>query len=127
MLRKVETSVRRRAGERPVARDAKAVLAHQPPDPSGHEQGDRMSVTGVAERAPSRAADSPWAGETHGLTKRVKENVASDGVDLFVPRGCAFGYLGPTGAGKTTLIRVLLGLTHADAGTMSLLGYSVPH
>jgi ABC-2 type transport system ATP-binding protein len=86
-----------------------------------------MSVTGVAERAPSRAADSPWAGETHGLTKRFKENVAVDGVDLFVPRGCAFGYLGPTGAGKTTLIRVLLGLTHADAGTMSLLGYSVPH
>jgi ABC-type Mn2+/Zn2+ transport system ATPase subunit len=34
----------------------------------------------------------------------------------------AFGYLGPNGASKTTLIRVLLGLTKADAGTMSLLG-----
>jgi ABC-type multidrug transport system ATPase subunit len=47
-------------------------------------------------------------------------------MDLFVPRGCAFGYLGPNGAGKTTLIRVLLGLTRADSGTMSLLGIPVP-
>ena len=85
-----------------------------------------MSATSVEEVAPSRAAKSPWAVETHGLTKRFKDNVAVDGVELLVPRGCAFGYLGPNGAGKTTLIRVLLGLTHADAGTMSLLGYPVP-
>src|SRR5579863_8265920 len=73
------------------------------------------------------AAQSRWAVETHGLTKRFGENVAVNGVELLVPRGCAFGYLGPNGAGKTTLIRVLLGLTQADAGTMSLLGYPVPH
>ena len=82
-------------------------------------------------RPPSRKSFPPrlkarWAVETHGLTKRFKDNVAVDGVELLVPRGCAFGYLGPNGAGKTTLIRVLLGLTHADAGTMSLLGYPVP-
>ncbi len=40
--------------------------------------------------------------------------------------GSAFGYLGPNGAGKTTLIRTLLGLTHADSGTMALLGVPVP-
>src|ERR1700678_3801018 len=68
----------------------------------------------------------PWAVETHVLTKRFGDNVAVDGVELLVPRGCAFGYLGPNGADKTTLIRVLLGLTHADSGTMSLLGYEVP-
>ena len=85
-----------------------------------------MSVATVGDVASSRAADSHWAVETHGLTKRFKDNVAVDGVELLVPRGCAFGYLGPNGAGKTTLIRVLLGLTHADAGTMSLLGYPVP-
>jgi ABC-2 type transport system ATP-binding protein len=76
--------------------------------------------------AASVRADSPWAVETRGLTKRFGSNVAVNGVDLLIPRGCAFGYLGPNGAGKTTLIRVLLGLTHADAGTMSLLGYPVP-
>jgi ABC-2 type transport system ATP-binding protein len=73
-----------------------------------------------------QGAESHWAVETHGLTKRFGENVAVNGVELLVPRGSAFGYLGPNGAGKTTLIRVLLGLTHADAGTMSLLGYRVP-
>jgi ABC-2 type transport system ATP-binding protein len=71
-------------------------------------------------------AESTWAVETRGLTKRFGSNVAVNGVDLLIPRGCAFGYLGPNGAGKTTLIRVLLGLTRADAGTMSLLGYTVP-
>jgi len=84
-----------------------------------------MSLT-VLPASDKRAADGHWAVETHGLTKRFKENVAVSGVELLVPRGCAFGYLGPNGAGKTTLIRVLLGLTHADSGTMSLLGYSVP-
>ncbi len=67
-----------------------------------------------------------WAVETHGLTKRFGSNIAVDDVELLVPRGCAFGYLGPNGAGKTTLIRTLLGLTHADGGTMSLLGIPVP-
>jgi ABC-2 type transport system ATP-binding protein len=85
-----------------------------------------MSATTFADTSHKRAAESQWAVETHGLTKRFGENVAVDSVELLVPRGCAFGYLGPNGAGKTTLIRVLLGLTHADAGTMSLLGYPVP-
>jgi ABC-2 type transport system ATP-binding protein len=67
-----------------------------------------------------------WAVETRGLTKRFGPNIAVDDVELLVPRGSAFGYLGPNGAGKTTLIRTLLGLTHADGGTMSLLGIPVP-
>src|SRR5258708_6857488 len=81
---------------------------------------------------PARAVDflgrpaGGWAVETHGLTKRFGANVAVDNVELLVPRGSAFGYLGPNGAGKTTLIRTLLGLTRADAGTMSLLGRRVP-
>jgi ABC-2 type transport system ATP-binding protein len=81
----------------------------------------------AADRPPAATpADSAWAVETHGLTKRFGANVAVNDVELLVPRGCAFGYLGPNGAGKTTLIWVLLGLTHADSGTMSLLGYQVP-
>src|SRR5487761_2249424 len=88
--------------------------------------GDINLSTMTLAESEHQAAESQWAVETHGLTKRFGPNVAVDGVDLRVPRGCAFGYLGPNGAGKTTLIRVLLGLTHADAGTMSLLGYPVP-
>ena len=85
-----------------------------------------MSTATLANSPPVTSGGSPWAVETHGLTKRFGDNVAVDNVELLVPRGSAFGYLGPNGAGKTTLIRVLLGLTHADAGTMSLLGYNVP-
>ena len=85
-----------------------------------------MSASTIEEVASSPEGEGGWAVETHGLTKRFKDNVAVDAVELLVPRGCAFGYLGPNGAGKTTLIRVLLGLTHADAGSMSLLGFPVP-
>ena len=88
--------------------------------------GRRMNATTLPGTSGKLAAQSRWAVETHGLTKRFGANTAVNGVELLVPRGSAFGYLGPNGAGKTTLIRVLLGLTHADAGTMSLLGYPVP-
>jgi ABC-2 type transport system ATP-binding protein len=67
-----------------------------------------------------------FAIETRGLTKRFGARAAIDGVDLRVPRGCAFGFLGPNGAGKTTMIRTLLGLTRASAGSMSVLGRPVP-
>ncbi|MGH9020727.1 MAG: ABC transporter ATP-binding protein, partial [Acidimicrobiales bacterium] len=89
------------------------------------EQEDPMTTT-LSEPTEREAAQSEWAVETHGLTKRFGDTAAVNGVELLVPRGCAFGYLGPNGSGKTTLIRTLLGLTHADAGTMSLLGYPVP-
>jgi ABC-2 type transport system ATP-binding protein len=64
--------------------------------------------------------------ETEGVTKRFGARAAIDGVDLYVPRGSAFGFLGPNGAGKTTMIRMLLGLTHASAGSMRVLGRPVP-
>jgi ABC-2 type transport system ATP-binding protein len=76
--------------------------------------------------AQSSGLSEGWAVETHGLTKRFGTNVAVNDVELLVPRGVAFGYLGPNGAGKTTLIRTLLGLTHADGGTMSVLGIPLP-
>jgi ABC-2 type transport system ATP-binding protein len=101
--------------------------------PSGDPPGapDPVAPDPVAPRA-ARAdgllagSAGGWAVETHGLTKRFGPNAAVDNVELRVPRGSAFGYLGPNGAGKTTLIRTLLGLTRADAGTMSLLGIRVP-
>jgi ATPase subunit of ABC transporter with duplicated ATPase domains len=47
---------------------------------------------------------------TSGLVKRFGDRTALDGIDLEVPRGSAFGFLGADGAGKTTLIRLLLGV-----------------
>ena len=48
------------------------------------------------------------------------------GLDLDVPLGGVHGFLGPNGSGKTTTIRMLLGLIRADAGTMSIFGSEVP-
>ena len=79
-----------------------------------------------APHTAAHTADDAPAIETSGLTKRFGERTALDGIDLKVPRGCAFGFLGPNGAGKTTIIRTLLGLTRASAGSMHLLGHPVP-
>jgi ABC-2 type transport system ATP-binding protein len=64
--------------------------------------------------------------ETHGLTKRFRAQVAVDGVDLAVPRGAVYGFLGPNGSGKTTTIRMLLGLVGATAGDARVLGDEMP-
>jgi ABC-2 type transport system ATP-binding protein len=64
--------------------------------------------------------------ETQGLTKRFGRQLAVDNVDLAVPHGAVFGFLGPNGSGKTTTIRMLLGLAAASAGTVSVLGQPMP-
>jgi ABC-2 type transport system ATP-binding protein len=62
-----------------------------------------------------------------GLTKRFRGGqVAVDHLDLEVPRGAVYGFLGPNGSGKTTTIRMLLGLVQPTAGTHSLLGAAMP-
>ncbi|MDT4911414.1 MAG: type transport system ATP-binding protein [Pseudonocardiales bacterium] len=69
---------------------------------------------------------SEVAVRTAGLTRRFGDQTAVDAVDLIVPRGAIYGFLGPNGSGKTTTIRVLLGLIAADAGTVELLGQRMP-
>jgi len=56
-----------------------------------------------------------------GLVKTFGTTRALDGLDLRVARGEVHGFLGPNGSGKTTTIRVLLGLIRADAGAVRLL------
>jgi ABC-2 type transport system ATP-binding protein len=70
--------------------------------------------------------DQEWAIRTVGLTKSFGSHNAVDSIDLQVPRGSIFGFLGPNGSGKTTTIRALLGLINISAGDVSLLGYSIP-
>lgn len=64
---------------------------------------------------------------TFGLTKRFRSGqVAVDGIDLLVPHGSVYGFLGPNGSGKTTTIRMLLGLLRPTAGHAELLGGAIP-
>lgn len=67
------------------------------------------------------ASDAP-AIQVEGLTKNFGSVRALRGLDLTVPTGQVTGFLGPNGSGKTTTIRVLLGLLKADGGRVSLLG-----
>ncbi|MFE4081958.1 ABC transporter ATP-binding protein [Paenarthrobacter sp. YIM B13468] len=64
--------------------------------------------------------------ETHGLVKRFGHRSAVDGIDLAVPRGAVYGFLGPNGSGKTTTIRVLLGLASSNSGEIRVLGREMP-
>jgi ABC-2 type transport system ATP-binding protein len=64
--------------------------------------------------------------ETFGLVKRFGRRAAVDGIDLAVPRGSVYGFLGPNGSGKTTTIRMLLGLATIDAGRVRVLGADMP-
>jgi ABC-2 type transport system ATP-binding protein len=59
---------------------------------------------------------------THGLTKRYGPRVAVDGLDLQVPHGKVYGFLGPNGSGKTTTLRMLVGLIRPSAGSIEVLG-----
>jgi ABC-2 type transport system ATP-binding protein len=81
--------------------------------------------TAVATTAP--AGLPALAVASSGLTKRFRGGqVAVDHIDLAVPRGCVYGFLGPNGSGKTTTIRMLLGLAFPTSGSAELLGLPMP-
>jgi ABC-2 type transport system ATP-binding protein len=63
---------------------------------------------------------------TEGLTKRYGRLVAVEDLGLDVHEGDLFGFLGPNGSGKTTTVRMLLGLVYASAGRIELLGRPMP-
>ncbi|MDY6913321.1 MAG: ABC transporter ATP-binding protein [Planctomycetota bacterium] len=63
--------------------------------------------------------------QCRGLTKVYQEITALEGLDLEIPRGHIFGYIGHNGAGKTTTIRILAGLMKATSGRASIAGVDV--
>ena len=63
---------------------------------------------------------------TRGLTKRYGPVLAVDGIDLDVRAGDVYGFLGANGSGKTTTVRILLGLVLATSGEAEVLGARMP-
>jgi|ERR1043166_52596 ABC-2 type transport system ATP-binding protein len=63
--------------------------------------------------------------KTEGLTKRYGRRLVVDKVSLHVERGDIFGFLGQNGAGKSTMIRMSLGLVRPTSGRVSLFGHDV--
>jgi ABC-2 type transport system ATP-binding protein len=84
------------------------------PPPSGAQQDSAGAGAGPAV-------------VTTGLTKRFRSGqLAVDDLAMVVPRGSVYGFLGPNGSGKTTTIRMLLGLVYPTRGSHSLLGVPMP-
>ena len=86
----------------------------------------------LPERQSSGPPDSPTRGafmsdngyvvRLEGVTKRFGKHTAVSELDLEVPRGVIYGLLGPNGSGKTTSIRMIMGILHPDEGRVSLFG-----
>jgi len=91
-----------------------------PPEPAAlHSE-----AAGSAASAPDPVGT---AVSTSGLAKRFRGGqLAVAGIDLVVPHGSVYGFLGPNGSGKTTTIRMLLGLVAPTAGSHTLLGRPMP-
>ncbi len=64
--------------------------------------------------------------ETRDLTYQAGTSFSLQDVSLHVPTGAVYGFLGPNGSGKTTTIRLLLGLLRPRSGSIALLGQPVP-
>lgn len=60
--------------------------------------------------------------ELQGVTKRFRTQVAVDNLDLVVPTGSIYGFIGPNGSGKTTTLRMILRIFYPDAGHVRVLG-----
>ncbi|MFT5889357.1 MAG: ABC-2 type transport system ATP-binding protein [Zhongshania sp.] len=68
---------------------------------------------------------SELAINVRGLSKRFSDKLAVDNVDIQMPAGQVWGFLGPNGSGKTTTIRMLCGLLKASAGEGECLGFDL--
>ena len=61
--------------------------------------------------------------ETHALTKQFRRHKAVSEIDMHIKRGAVYGFIGRNGAGKTTFLKMISGLTAPSSGDYSLFGY----
>ena len=89
-----------------------------------------MTSEASTTRPGAPSASPPYAVQTVGLRKTYRtrrgRQAAVAGLDLQVPSGGVHGFLGPNGSGKTTTIRMLLGLVRPDSGEIRLFGEPIP-
>lgn len=69
---------------------------------------------------------SEYAIHTEKMSRYFGDVKAIDGLDLAIEKGCIYGFLGPNGSGKTTAMRMLIGLLKPSAGSVSVLGFRLP-
>ncbi len=79
----------------------------------------------IVTPAPQHDRDADLAIEAHGLVKHFGDIHAVNGIDLAVPPGHIFGFLGENGSGKTTTVRMLTTLLRPTAGHARVAGFDV--
>lgn len=84
-----------------------------------------MSAPASTGPAKTGSAKGELAIDVRGLVKRFGNRVAVDGVDIRMPKGEVWGFLGPNGSGKTTTIRMICGLLRPTAGAGHALGFDI--
>src|ERR1700753_4463273 len=95
------------------------------PPPVTTEAGSAGATPTSSDAGPR--SGTAFAVTTDGLTKRFRGGqFAVRDLGLRVPSGSVYGFLGPNGSGKTTTIRMLLGLVRPTAGEVRLLGHEMP-
>lgn len=67
-----------------------------------------------------------FAIQAHNVVKKFGDFTAIEGINLNVPKGSIYGFLGPNGCGKSTTIRVLTGLLSPTSGNVDVLGLEIP-
>jgi ABC-2 type transport system ATP-binding protein len=113
-------------GEQPAEPPREAALGvpseqpgEPPPDGAIESRGEKPPDP-HAERPPEPARD--LIVEMHGVSHRFDHREVLSGIDLTVPRGTILGIIGPSGAGKTTTIRLLTGAISPTRGEVSVMG-----
>jgi len=71
-------------------------------------------------------SDNPLAIDVKGMSRRFGDYLAVNQLDLQIPAGCIYGFLGPNGCGKSTSIRMLTGLLTPSSGVIKVLGLELP-
>ena len=100
---------------------------HPTPPPTGGRPTAGPAGLPLQSAAMAGSSGDGFAVTSDGLTKRFRGGqVAVDHIALAVPHGAVYGFLGPNGSGKTTTIRMLLGLVRPTAGSSTLLGGRIP-
>ena len=76
----------------------------------------------MSDSFPSHSPASDSAVLLEGVTKQFGSHLAVSNLDLEIPRGSIYGLLGPNGSGKTTTLRMIMGILRPDRGRVTLLG-----
>ena len=123
--RRCSTPTRRTSGDRAAGHRARRGQLRPGPRP-GRRGAGRVPAAGARARGQAAGRPGELAVATIGLAKRFGQQLAVAGIDLAVPSGSVYGFLGPNGSGKTTTIRMLLGLIQPTGGSQRLLGVTMP-